>query len=99
MIRSELVERLTARHKLSNKRNAEQAISKIIEIISQTLAKGGRVELRGFGAFSVKARPARIARNPRSGAPVKLGEKRLPHFRCGKRLHKRLNEEPHRGED
>jgi integration host factor subunit beta len=93
-----LVERLTARRKLPNKRNAEQAISKIIEIIGQTLAKGGRVELRGFGAFSVKARPPRIARNPRSGGAVKLGEKRLLHFRCGNKLHERLNDKSQRGE-
>ena len=63
----------------------------VLEEIAKALAVGDRVELRGFGAFSVKVRPARQGRNPRTGAPVSVEEKRVPFFRTGKELRERLN--------
>jgi integration host factor subunit beta len=64
----------------------------VLDEIAAALAKGDRVELRGFGAFSVKVRPARQGRNPRTGAPVRVEEKRVPFFRTGKELRERLND-------
>ena len=95
MIKSELAERLMARYGLPNKR----AVNAVLEAIRHALAQGHRVELRGFGTFSVKVRPARTGRNPRYGTTVELGERRLPYFRCGKELRERLNAEISQGED
>ena len=72
-------------------KDIERIIDTIFEEISNALSKGDRVELRGFGAFSVKERQPRIARNPRTGAPVKVGTKYVPFFKTGKDLRKRLN--------
>jgi len=91
MIKSELVARLVARYALPNRRDAERAVSTILDTMIKALARGQRVELRGFGAFSVKQRPPRTGRNPRNGTAVALGVRKLPYFRCGKEMRERLN--------
>lgn len=92
MIKSELVERLAAQHPGLFHRDIEKIVSVVFDGIADALARGERVELRGFGAFSVKHRPARIGRNPRSGAAVQIGEKYTPFFKAGKELRDRLND-------
>ena len=91
MIKSELVARLTARYPHLYHRDIERIVSTMLDEITKALAVGHRVELRGFGAFSVKVRPARQGRNPRTGEPVSVEEKRAPFFRTGKELRERLN--------
>src|SRR5271154_6792084 len=91
MIKSELVARLTERYPHLYHRDVERIVSTVLDEITKALADGHRVELRGFGAFSVKVRPSRMARNPRTGEPVEVDEKRAPFFRTGKELRERLN--------
>jgi integration host factor subunit beta len=91
MIKSELVARLTARYPHLYHRDVERIVSTVLDEITKALAEGNRVELRGFGAFSVKVRPSRMGRNPRTGEPVAVEEKRAPFFRTGKELRDRLN--------
>jgi integration host factor subunit beta len=91
MIKSELVARLAERYPHLYHRDVERIVTTVLEEIAKALAVGDRVELRGFGAFSVKVRPARQGRNPRTGAPVSVEEKRVPFFRTGKELRERLN--------
>jgi integration host factor subunit beta len=91
MIKSQLVARLTQRYPHLYHRDVERIVSTVLNEISDALAKGHRVELRGFGAFSVKSRPARTGRNPRTGASVTVEEKKAPFFRTGKELRERLN--------
>ncbi len=94
MIKSELVMRLAERNPHLFHRDVERIVSPVFEEISAALARGDRVELRGFGAFSVKHRPARVGRNPRTGARVHVAEKFVPFFKTGKELRERLNHEP-----
>ncbi|HUD53565.1 integration host factor subunit beta [Parvibaculum sp.] len=91
MIKSELVARLAQANPHLYQRDVERIVSTIFDEISAALARGDRVELRGFGAFSVKSRPARTGRNPRTGAPVHVDEKFVPFFKTGKELRERLN--------
>ena len=91
MIKSELIARLAERNPHLYQRDVERIVSAVFEEISAALARGDRVELRGFGAFSVKRRPARIGRNPRTGATVQVAEKCVPFFKTGKELRERLN--------
>ena len=91
MIKSELVMRLAERNPHLYQRDVERIVSTVFEEISAALARGDRVELRGFGAFSVKHRPARVGRNPRTGARVRVAEKVVPFFKTGKELRERLN--------
>lgn len=72
-------------------KDVEKIVNVILDSITSALARGERVELRGFGAFSVKHRPARLARNPKTGAQVRVGEKWVPAFKTGKELRERLN--------
>ena len=97
MIKSELVARLTARYPHLYHRDIERIVSTMLDEITKALAAGHRVELRGFGAFSVKVRPARQGRNPRTGEPVSVDEKRAPFFRTGKELRERLNKSGAKG--
>lgn len=97
MIRSELVQRifdenqeLPAERRLSQ-RDVERIVNTIFEEITDALSRGDRVELRGFGAFSVKKRDARVGRNPRTGESVEVEEKHVPFFKTGKLLRDRLN--------
>ncbi len=91
MTRSKLIMKLAERNPHLYHRDVERIVSTIFEEISAALARGERVELRGFGAFSVKQRAARIGRNPRTGAAVQVATKRLPYFKTGKELRERLN--------
>lgn len=91
MIKSELVQRLADRHPNLFHRDIEKIVSVVFDGISDALVRGDRVELRGFGAFSVKHRPARVGRNPRSGEPVSIAAKSAPFFKAGKDLRDRLN--------
>lgn len=91
MIKSELVQRLADKHPNLFHRDIEKIVSVVFDGIAEALVEGDRVELRGFGAFSVKHRPARVGRNPRSGEPVAIEEKFAPFFKAGKELRDRLN--------
>lgn len=91
MIKSELIAQLAERNPHLYQRDIERIVSTIFDEISSALARGDRVELRGFGAFSVKHRPARIGRNPRTGEPVAVASKSVPFFKTGKELRDRLN--------
>lgn len=96
MLRSELVTRLQDEFAPMRAADVEHAVDIVLDEIAQALASGGRVELRGFGAFSVRKRDARTGRNPRTGAAVKVAAKRVPFFKPGKELRLKVNhgEEP-----
>lgn len=91
MIRSELVEKIAADNPHLYQRDVERIVSTVFDEIIQAMAEGNRVELRGFGAFSVKKRDARTGRNPRTGESVSVEEKHVPFFKTGKLLRDRLN--------
>jgi len=93
VIKSELVQILASRNPHLGQRDVENIVNVVFEAISTALAEGNRVELRGFGTFSVKNRAARAGRNPRTGANVKVEEKWVPFFKSGKELRDRLNQE------
>ncbi len=92
MTKSELIQRIAELNPHLYQRDVERIVSTIFDEIADALARGDRVELRGFGAFSVKGRGARIGRNPRTGAAVQIAEKSIPFFKTGKQLRERLNE-------
>lgn len=91
MTKSELIARLAERNPHLYQRDVERIVTTIFEEIATALARGDRVELRGFGAFSVKKRDARQGRNPRTGEPVAVEGKAIPFFKTGKQLRERLN--------
>lgn len=91
MIKSELVEAIALKNPHLYQRDVENIVNAILDEITVALSRGDRVELRGFGAFSVKNRPARIGRNPRTGVKVEVDEKWVPFFKTGKELRERLN--------
>ena len=91
MTRSELVSRLAARYPALYLREIERAVDVMFDEITKSLARGERVELRGFGSFGVKDRQGRAARNPRNGQKVQVEAKRVPFFRMGKKLFDELN--------
>ncbi|MEM8937245.1 MAG: integration host factor subunit beta [Pseudomonadota bacterium] len=93
MIKSELVQKLADENPNLFHRDIERIVSVMFDEITDALARGDRVELRGFGAFSVKHRDARVGRNPRSGESVSIQEKWSPYFKAGKELRDRLNED------
>ncbi|MEM9469640.1 MAG: integration host factor subunit beta [Pseudomonadota bacterium] len=93
MTKSELIQRLAERNPHLFLRDIEKIVDTVFGEISTAMAQGDRVELRGFGAFSVKHREARTGRNPRTGETVQVEAKRLPFFKTGKALHEKLNEE------
>jgi integration host factor subunit beta len=93
MTKSELIQRLAERNPHLYLRDVEKIVETVFDEISEAMARGDRVELRGFGAFSVKHREARIGRNPRTGESVQVEAKRLPFFKTGKGLRERLNGE------
>ena len=86
MTRSDLVEELAARFSQLAHRDAEHAVKTLLDAMSDTLVRGNRIEIRGFGSFSINRRPPRMGRNPRSGESVAIPEKRVPHFKPGKAL-------------
>ena len=91
MIKSELIAKLAAENPHLTQRDVERLVTVIFDTVCDTLVEGGRVELRGFGAFSVRARPARAGRNPRTGDAVAVKAKSVPFFKSGKELRLRLN--------
>ena len=91
MTKSELIEMIARKQKHLPAKDVELAVKAIIEQMSQTLASGDRIEIRGFGSFTLHHRPARIGRNPKSGESVTLDEKYVPHFKPGKELRDRVN--------
>jgi integration host factor subunit beta len=91
MIRSELVQMLVEENPGLSIKEIDRIVTIFFEEISQRLADGGRVELRGFGAFSTRARDARTGRNPRTGETVDVSAKRVPYFKPGKEMRQRLN--------
>lgn len=91
MIRSELVQKLCEDHPDLTMKEIERVIAAFFDSITQQLQQGGRVELRGFGAFSTRERDARKGRNPRTGDTVEVAAKRVPYFKPGKEMRERLN--------
>ena len=94
MIKSELIQKLAEENPQLYLKDVERAVNTVFAEITDALRAGDRVELRGFGAFSVKHREARTGRNPRTGEAVEIEEKRTPFFKAGKDLRERLNKEP-----
>lgn len=92
MIKSELIQKIAEENPHLFQRDVERIVSTIFDEIIEAMAGGNRVELRGFGAFSVKQRDARQGRNPRTGDSVAVEEKHVPFFKTGKLLRDRLNE-------
>jgi integration host factor subunit beta len=91
MIRSELIQTIADDNPHLLQRDVERIVNTVFEEITDAMANGERVELRGFGAFSVKQRDARLGRNPRTGEAVSVDSKRVPFFKTGKLLRDRLN--------
>jgi integration host factor subunit beta len=91
MTKSELIEAIAHRQNHLNAKDVELAVKHLIEIMSNSLSSGERIEIRGFGSFSLHFRPPRIGRNPKSGEAVALSGKYVPHFKPGKDLRERVN--------
>ncbi|MGI9494141.1 MAG: integration host factor subunit beta [Geminicoccaceae bacterium] len=91
MTKSDLIKRLADANPHLTQRDVEKIVSTVFDEVTEALARRDRVELRGFGAFSVRAREARVGRNPRTGAEVKVPDKVVPYFKTGKELRERLN--------
>ena len=91
MIRSELIQKLADENPHLYQRDVEKIVNTVFEEITGAMSRGDRVELRGFGAFSVKKRDQRTGRNPRTGEAVEVEEKHVPFFKTGKLLRERLN--------
>ena len=91
MIRSELIQKIADENPHLYQRDVEKIVNTIFEEITGAMSRGDRVELRGFGAFSVKKRDSRVGRNPRTGEAVEVEEKHVPFFKTGKLLRDRLN--------
>ena len=94
MTKSQLIQRIAHRQSLFAVRDVELAVNGMLEHMTSCLATGGRIEIRGFGSFSLHFRPARAARNPRTGTPIVLAARYAPHFRPGKALRERVNRAP-----
>ncbi|MEC8561683.1 MAG: integration host factor subunit beta [Pseudomonadota bacterium] len=91
MTKSKLIEILLQEQPHLKLEDVELAVKTILDLMSQSLADGERIEIRGFGSFCLHYRPPRIGRNPKSGEPVTLSEKHVPHFKPGKQLRERVN--------
>ena len=92
MTKSELIEVLAKRQAQLAYKDVELAVKTILEHMAQTLSSGERIEIRGFGSFSLHYRPPRVGRNPKSGEPVSLPAKYVPHFKPGKQLRERVDQ-------
>ncbi|HUG98164.1 MAG TPA: integration host factor subunit beta [Gammaproteobacteria bacterium] len=95
MTKSELIEAIARRQNHLNAKDVELAVKYLIEVMSNSLASGERIEIRGFGSFSLHFRPPRIGRNPKTGEAVALSGKYVPHFKPGKDLRERVNSGRH----
>ena len=93
MIKSELIRRISSQNPHLYERDIEKVVNEIFDEMVEALRRGDRVELRGFGAFSVKLRGPRQGRNPKTGAVVAVGKKAIPYFKTGKEMRARLNPE------
>ena len=91
MTKSELIELISAKQSHLPAKDVELAVKQILEIMSDALAQGGRIEIRGFGSFSLHFRPPRTGRNPKTGDAVPLPGKHVPHFKPGKELRERVS--------
>jgi integration host factor subunit beta len=91
MTKSELVERITGRHPQLSAKDIELAVKTILNAMSQALSQGDRIEIRGFGSFSLHFRSPRLGRNPKTGESVQLRGKYVPHFKPGKELREQVN--------
>ena len=91
MTKSELIEILAAKNSHLNQKDVELAVKSLIEQMSLSLSTGNRIEIRGFGSFSLHYRPPRMGRNPKTGDSVALAAKYVPHFKPGKELRERVN--------
>ena len=91
LTKSELIERITSRQSQLSPKDVELAVKTMIEEMADTLSEGGRIEIRGFGSFSLHFRAPRVGRNPKTGASVELHGKYVPHFKPGKQLRERVN--------
>ena len=91
MTKSELIEIITAKQKHLPAKDVELALKQILEIMSDALSQGERIEIRGFGSFGLNYRPPRTGRNPKSGERVQVPEKHVPHFKAGKELRERVD--------
>ena len=91
MTKSELIDRIAGKQAQLSSKDVELAIKSILDYMSQILSEGGRIEIRGFGSFSLHYRVPRIGRNPKTGSPVALSGKYVPHFKPGKELRDRVN--------
>lgn len=93
MTKSELIERITSRHPQMSNKDIELAVKTIIDSMSQALSQGDRIEIRGFGSFSLHFRNPRLGRNPKTGESVQLKGKYVPHFKPGKELREQVNQQ------
>jgi len=91
MTKSELIERIAQKQTQLAYRDVELAVKTVLEHMAEKLASGERIEIRGFGSFSLHYRPGRVGRNPKTGAPVSLPAKHVPHFKPGKELRERVD--------
>ena len=91
MTKSDLIERIAQNQSQLVHRDVELAVKALLEHMAECLACGGRIEIRGFGSFSLHFRAGRVGRNPKTGAPVSLPAKHVPHFKPGKKLRERVN--------
>jgi integration host factor subunit beta len=91
MTKSELIERITDRHPDLSSKDIELAVKTILDTMSQALSQGDRIEIRGFGSFSLHFRNPRVGRNPKTGESVSLRGKYVPHFKPGKELREQVN--------
>ncbi|TDJ64702.1 MAG: integration host factor subunit beta [Proteobacteria bacterium] len=91
MTKSELISQLAAKQPQLDYRDVELAVKELLALMSASLACGDRIEVRGFGSFSLHYRPPRVGRNPKTGASVVVSDKYVPHFKPGKELRERVN--------
>ncbi|CAG9932542.1 integration host factor subunit beta [Candidatus Nitrotoga arctica] len=91
MTRSDLIAKLAERYPQLLAKDADLAVKVILDAMAETLARGGRIEIRGFGSFALNYRPPRIGRNPKSGDKVQVPAKYVPHFKAGKELRERVD--------
>jgi integration host factor subunit beta len=92
LTKSKLIARISKDNQQLSPRDVELAVKTLIDYMADTLAEGGRIEIRGFGSFSLHFRAPRVGRNPKTGASVKLHGKYVPHFKSGKELRERVND-------
>ena len=92
LTKSKLIARISKENQQLSPRDVELAVKTLIDYMADTLAEGGRIEIRGFGSFSLHFRAPRVGRNPKTGASVKLHGKYVPHFKSGKELRERVND-------